>query len=250
MILTAAVASAILLVGSIRNRTQADLRRRMAVRIRGLVDGLRRRDAGRQPLSTICCPKHCGCGLWSRGRRVPDDRPAAVHRKPVRRADRHQPAGAGRRRPSAAARAGPPRRAPTTIRSTWRRSPKRRPRASAPAACWCAWGPISTTSARCSSRATSSRTRGTTPTGTNAGAGHEHADHHRPHQRRRRPGPAAPSARADHRLHRAAPRHDAGRVFLSPGQRAQRSRPGRRRSGRKRVSLSRARSRRPKRPPC
>ncbi len=38
--------------------------------------------------------------------------------------------------------------------------------ASAPAACWSAWGPISTTSARCSSRATSSRTRGTTPTAT------------------------------------------------------------------------------------
>ena len=30
--------------------------------------------------------------------------------------------------------------------------------------------------------------------------------------------------RADHRLHRAAPRHDAGRVFLSPGQRAAGSR--------------------------
>ena len=49
-------------------------------------------------------------------------------------------------------------------------------------------------------------------------AGHEHAGHHRPHQGRRRPGPAAPPAAADHRLHRAAPRHDAGRVFLSPRQ--------------------------------
>ena len=53
-----------------------------------------------------------------------------------------------------------------------------------------------------------------------AGAGHEHAGDHRPHQGRRRPGPAASPARADHRLHPAAPRHDAGRVLLSPRQRA------------------------------
>ena len=31
------------------------------------------------------------------GRRVPDDRAAALHRTPVRRVDRHQPAGTGRR---------------------------------------------------------------------------------------------------------------------------------------------------------
>ena len=38
--------------------------------------------------------------------------------------------------------------------------------ASTPAACWSAWGPISTTSARCSSRAISSRTRAPTTTAT------------------------------------------------------------------------------------
>ena len=55
-----------------------------------------------------------------------------------------------------------------------------------------------------------------------ARAGHEHADHHRPHQGRSRPGPAASPAAADHRLHRAAPRHDAGRILLPPRQRTQR----------------------------
>ena len=50
-----------------------------------------------------------------------------------------------------------------------------------------------------------------------AGARHEHAGDHRPHQGRRRPGPAAPPAAADHRLDRAAPRHDAGRVSSTAG---------------------------------
>ena len=54
------------------------------------------------------------------------------------------------------------RRERTTIRSTSPRSPKPRPKASTPGACWSAWGPISTTSARCSSRSISSRIRGPT----------------------------------------------------------------------------------------
>ena len=56
------------------------------------------------------------------------------------------------------------RRARTTTRSRWARSPKRRPRASTPGDSWSAWGPISTTSARCSSRAILWRTRGPTIT--------------------------------------------------------------------------------------
>ena len=111
------------------------------------------------------------------------------------------------------------RRAPTTIRSPWARSPKPRPRPSAPRACWFASGRTFTTSARCSSRDYFIENQGSAATiGTIAGPGHEHADHHRPCQGRRRPGPAASSARADHRPHRAASRHDAGRVFLSPRQ--------------------------------
>ncbi len=47
-----------------------------------------------------------------------------------------------------------------------------------------------------------------------AGPGDEHADHHRPREGRHRPGRAAQPAAGDHRLHRAAPRHDAGRVLL------------------------------------
>ena len=52
-----------------------------------------------------------------------------------------------------------------------------------------------------------------------AGAGDEYAGHHRPRQRRRRPRPAKSTARADHRLHPTASRHDPGRVFLSASQR-------------------------------
>ena len=52
-------------------------------------------------------------------------------------------------------------------------------------------------------------------------ARHEHAGDHRPHQGRRRPGPAAPPAAADHRPDRAAPRHDAGRVLLPAGEPAE-----------------------------
>ncbi len=48
--------------------------------------------------------------------------------------------------------------------------------------------------------------------------GDEHADHHRPRQGRRRPRPAAPPARADHRPDRAAPRDHARRVLLPRGQ--------------------------------
>ncbi len=44
---------------------------------------------------------------------------------------------------------------------------------------------------------------------------HEHADHHRPRQGRRGFGPKQHNLpQADYRLHRAAPRHDLGRVFL------------------------------------
>ncbi len=78
--------------------------------------------------------------------------------------------------------------------------------------------------------------------------GDEHADHHRPRQGRRRPRPAAPPARADHRPDRAAPRHDAGRVLLPRGQPPQRRQPRRRDRSRRAPSATRARSRRPRRP--
>ncbi len=92
---------------------------------------------------------------------------AAVHRKPVRRADRPEPAGIGRRGPSAVARAGPPRAGhlqPFDQRGLDRRGGGRK--RSAPTACWSASAPTSTTSARCSSRAISSRIKGTTPIAT------------------------------------------------------------------------------------
>ena len=84
----------------------------------------------------------------------------------------------------------------------------------------------------------------------NAAAGDEHADHHRPRQRRRRPGPAASPAAADHRLHRAASRHDAGRILLSPRQRAERRRTRTAAKCRKARSAIPARSRRPTKRPC
>ena len=77
-------------------------------------------------------------------------------------------------------------------------------------------------------------------------SGDEHADHHRPRQGRRRPGPAASPARADHRPDRAASRHDAGRVLLSRGQPAERRQPRRRDGSRRAPSAIPGRSRRPR----
>ena len=54
----------------------------------------------------------------------------------------------------------------TTTPSMWRRSPKPPPTPSTPTACWSESVPTSTTSAKCSSQATSSKTRGKMPTGT------------------------------------------------------------------------------------
>ena len=48
-------------------------------------------------------------------------------------------------------------------RCPWRRSLRRPPRISAQMACWYAWGPISTTSARCSNLSTSSKIRSKVP---------------------------------------------------------------------------------------
>ena len=114
----------------------------------------------------------------------------------LRRADRPEPAGTGRRRPSAVAGTGPPRPEhlqPLDHRRLDRRGGRRE--RSAPAACWSASAPTSTTSARCSSRATSSRTRRPDDNRHETLVpGHEHAGDHRPHQGRRRPGPAAPPA--------------------------------------------------------
>ena len=79
-------------------------------------------------------------------------------------------------------------------------------------------------------------------------AGDEHADHHRPRQGRRRPGPPAPPARADHRPDRAAPRHDAGRVLLPPEAKRREGRPRRAARSTKARSAIPAPSRRPRRP--
>ena len=76
--------------------------------------------------------------------------------------------GTGRHHPSAPARAGPPRAEhlqPLDHRRLDRRSGGRGDRR--PRAARAAWGPTSTTSARCSSRATSSRTRARKATATN-----------------------------------------------------------------------------------
>ena len=81
--------------------------------------------------------------------------------KPLRRAHRPEPAGAGRHHPSRACRSwSAARRAPTTTPSPSAGSPRPPPTRSAPAACSAASAPTSTTSARCSSRAISWRTRG------------------------------------------------------------------------------------------
>ncbi len=73
-----------------------------------------------------------------------------------------------------------------------------------------------------------------------ADPGHEPPGDRRSHQGRRRPRPAAQASRADHRFHRAAPRHDAGRLLLPPGQRAEPGRSQRRRGRGEQFPLSRA----------
>ena len=81
--------------------------------------------------------------------------------------------------------------------------------------------------------------------------GDEHADHHRPRQGRRRPGHAVQPAQAADRFHRAASRHDAGRILLSrgdpPGRSAARLQG---RASRNRPSAIPAPSRKPARRAC
>ena len=81
-----------------------------------------------------------------------------------------------------------------------------------------------------------------------AGAGHEHAGDHRPRERRCRPRPAEPPPGADHRLHPAASRHDAGRVLLPPGQAKARNRIRTAPKSTKARSAIPARSRKPRKP--
>ena len=54
----------------------------------------------------------------------------------------------------------------------------------------------------------------------NVAAGHEPADHRGPRERRCRPGAAASYAAADYRLHRAASRHDTGRISFIAARRS------------------------------
>ncbi len=104
--------------------------------------------------------------LWAARGGFPDDRAAAVHRAALRRADRLSLLELGD--------VAHPllqelvRRAPGTYNHsiTVGSIAEAAAEASAPAGCWSAWGPTSTTSARCSSRATSSRTRARRATAT------------------------------------------------------------------------------------
>ena len=107
-------------------------------------------------MSSESAALYFGVGL-RRGRRAAG--PPALHRAGLRHRHQHQPAGTVRRQPAgpAAAGAGGPRHvhAQPPHRVAGR---GRRPRPSAPTACWPASAPTSTTSARPPSPTTSSRT--------------------------------------------------------------------------------------------
>ena len=171
----------------------------------------------------------------------------------VRRADRLEPARAGRPGPSAVAGTDPPRAGhlqPLDHRGLARRGGRRSDRRPRAAGARRRLLPRHRQDAQAGLLRREPRARATTAT--IAGAGHEHAGDHRPHEGRRRPGPAAQPARADHRLHPAASRHDAGRVFLSPG-RARASKattPTAATRSTKARSAIPARSRRRRRPAC
>ncbi len=80
----------------------------------------------------------------------------------------------------------------------------------------------------------------------NVAAGDEPPDHRRARERRGRPGAAASHAAADYRFHRAASRHHAGGIFLSPRRPAKRNR---QRSKSIRIATP-VPSRKPRRPAC
>ena len=173
-------------------------------------------------------------GLGADGRLLPGREPA-VHRECPGDRHGHQPARAGRQHPSPAPGAGPPRPGhaqPLDHRRRHRRVGGRTHRRRCPA------GPHRGLFPRHRQDAQAALLRGEPgrpdQPPRQARPGDEHADHHRPRQGRGRPGPAAPPARADHRLDRAAPRHDAGRVLLPRGQPAQRQQP-RRLAGRRKL---------------
>ncbi len=248
MILYRPVASAILLVGSIRNRRKL-IYVGLAVGVVAALTTDRRRNARPRSRSTTIWPEAVRYRAVVGVRRLLDARPAAVHRKPVRRADRAEPAGTGRRRPSAAARTRPARTGhvqPLDQRRLDRRGRGREHRGQGAAGARGGLLPRYRQDAQARLLRREPGARCQPPRV--ARAGHEHADHHRPHQGRRRPGPAASAAQADHRLHRAASRHDAGRVFLRRPQRAKPA-PTAARSTRATSAIP-APSRRPRKPPC
>ncbi len=72
------------------------------------------------------------------------------------------------------------------------------------------------------------------------GPRHEHADHHRPREGRRGPGPSTSPARADSGSDRAASRDYARRIFLPRGHATLERRPRRRDRAGKRLPLPRA----------
>ena len=176
----------------------------------------------------------------------------AAGREAVRRADRLEFAGAGRHFASRCCKNWCRRRRErTTIRSTWRRSPRPRPRAFDARGLLVRVGAYFHDIGKMLKPAYFVENQG------NDNSRHDTlvpamstliiiahvkdgADLARQHH--------LPEAAA--RFHPAASRHDAGRVFLPSGQRAQRNRSRRRRSRRERVPLSRARSRRPRKRPC
>ena len=128
----------------------------------------------------------------------------------------HQPARAGRHHPPAASGAGPPSAGhaqPLDHRRGHRRGRGRADRRRRPAGAHRSLFPRHRQDAQAALLRREPGRLGQPPR--QPRAGDEHADHHRPRQGRRRPGPPAPPARADHRPDRAAPRHDAGRVLLS-----------------------------------
>ncbi len=146
---------------------ETDLRRHLRG-LRGAADDDRRRYAGRAAVlhgGSARCP--AVRPVVAVGRDPDERRAVAAGRAIVRRADRLEPAGAGRHFASAAARIGAPRAGhlqPFDQRGLDRRGGGRKHRT--PRACWSAWGPIFTTSAKCSSRAISSKTRDKTPAAT------------------------------------------------------------------------------------
>ena len=217
VVLVGATATAILLLGRIRSRSKlikvgflAGIATSALSLITGLLEG---QALGRAPRRNGIPQRHVGLC-----RRVLRDRFAPFYRERVRRAHGYQLAGAGGRLASAVTRIGRRRQALTTTRSTWLRLPRRPPKRSGLAACLVRVAAyfhdvgkmlkpgyfVENQGGRVIATTTLVPAMSTLIIIGHVKDGVDLArEHHVP--------------RAGDRLYRAAPRHDPGRILLSPG---------------------------------